>query len=557
MKRAAWIPLIALILGALALARPSSAQDAKDDAKLKRARAASRMIDARIDLAIAKSGIEPAGQAVNEAIVRRLALDISGVVPSAETVTTYLKSRKKDKLLTLIDELLESDGFSEQWTNVFTQAWIGRRMRRRITPYFREWLMEQLQKRRPFDEIVRAVISAEGALDENGAGAFMYRWEVKPSDVAANSARVFLGLQIQCATCHDHPFSDWKQEQFHEFASFFSGLRRGNKKVGDKRISVVREAKSSGYSYKIKRTGADTRFSPKFLFDIEGLEREHKGPGGRKAVAALMTHPENPYFARMCVNRVWKSMFGRGLVEPVEDLEGQEGYHPMLLAFLAEDFIASGFDLRHLVRTVALSRAYQRSSRRKSGEKDPAVEYARLAKSKDKDVREAAALRAQQEVWLFARASLRPLSPEQIASSLFQATGVADLEASGKKSAKRFQNLRRQLLRQFNQLYGEADSANPDSFDGTIPQTLIMLNGNFVNEAIKPQAGTALAHILADVRKPKDVVTMLFMNVLSRRPTKTESRVFTNYIGSRGANNTTYVDLMWALINSTEFLMNH
>ena len=214
---------------------PARGEPGKMDAKLKRALAAARMIDARIDRAIHKVDMEPAPQAENEAIVRRLSLDITGRIPTPETVANYLRSKREDKLTRYIDHLLASDGFNEHWADVLQSAWVGRK-RRRDSGSFRGWLREQLEKRRPFDEMVRDVIAADGRLDKNGATYFTFRWDTSPTNVAAQSARVFMGLQIQCAQCHDHPFTEWKQEQFHQFAAYFTNIRRRNIREGDKRI---------------------------------------------------------------------------------------------------------------------------------------------------------------------------------------------------------------------------------------------------------------------------------------------------------------------------------
>lgn len=523
------------------------------------ASATARMIDARIDRALSRASLEPAPAAEGERLVRRLSLDINGVIPGAKTIGAYLKSKDKDKTLQLINALIDAPAFDRHFADVFGAAWVGRK-NRPDSGYFRPWLQEQFKKRRRFDAIVRDLIGAEGALDDNGASYFGLRWEAEPANFAAQSARVFMGLQIQCAQCHDHPFTEWKQEQFHEFAAYFAGIRRGNKRVGDRNIPSLMQTRNRNYRYKIKSSGQNKRFSPRFLFDLEGVSQ--RGPR-REVVARLMTHPENPFFAKMTVNRVWKAMFGRGLVEPAEDLEGQDGYHPMLHEALAADFVASGYDLRHLVRSVALSRAYQRSSRRPKNQKDPSLALEKLAKSKDAKVREEAARKAQEEVWLFARASVRPLTPEQIVSSLFRATGVysdgpddasmGDMGGQGDK----WKNLRRSLLRQFDALYGDEGASNPDAFDGTIPQTLLMLNGRFVNEAIKPLKGTMMAQILTGSTPTRQVVRSLFLAVLSRRPGKSEERAFTGYLRSQGSTQETYEDLMWALINSSEFLMNH
>lgn len=528
--------------------------------KIAKALAVTRMIDARIDQAMRRANITPAPQATDEEIIRRLSLDLNGVIPPPELVVAFVKYKSKEKRIQLIEKLIESKRFDRHFANVFSDGWLGRRVRRSAD--YRNWMAKELSAGKPLTDIVKATIREQGP-----ANYFARRWGRNPTDMAAQSTRVFMGLQIQCAQCHDHPFTAWKQEQFHHFAAYFS-------------------RDDNPYAYKLKDAEYEKTFEPKFLFEKEegDLTVEKKEIGLREKIAILMTEKENPYFARMSVNRVWKAMFGRGLVDPIEDLEGNDGYHPMLLSFLAEDFVANNYDIRHLIRAIVHSRAYQRSSRRTKGV-DPAVEAEKYKDSQDEEKREEANMKAQQEVWLFARASLRPLTPRQIAASLLRATGQdpdalgdwvrkpepkkkpmkgkAKPKKKGKKKPamdglKAFLTKEAQLLRQFDRLYGDEETnGNPDAFDGTVPQTLMMFNGKFVNEYVKAKKGSMMSRILANNRSPKKIVKALFLAVLSRYPTKAEMKTFSKYLKGGGSNVATCEDIMWALFNSSDFIMNH
>lgn len=535
-------------------------EESAAEAARSKALAATRMIDARIDQAINKAGLKPAKQASDEAIIRRLSLDLNGVIPPPELVVAFLKYRKKSKRSMLIEKMIQSPRFDTHFANVFTQAWVGRRRRRRSGEFI-GWLTGEIRSRKPYTEIVKQVVMEQGK-----ANYFARRWGRDPINLAAQSTRVFMGVQIQCAQCHDHPFTDWKQDQFHHYAAYFG-------------------KDEEPYRYLNKVTGVEKQFAPKFLYDTDTKLTEAMTK--RQKVATWMTGKDNPYFARMAVNRIWKSMFGRGLVEPVEDLEGTTGYHPMLLQFLAEDFMANDFDIRHLVRAIVYSRAYQRGSRRSSGY-DPAADFEKVKDSGDAEARELASMKAQQEVWLFARASLRPLTPIQIVDSLLRATGKDPLAikewtkpkpkpapkamkgkkpdpkkkkkkpAGPSKEEKAYNNTRLRLLRTFERLYNDDGGAsNPDAFDGTVPQTLNLFNGKFINEAIGAKKGTMMYRILRNSKGPKQVIEQLFLAVLSRYPTKTESRLFRKYLRGKGASVETCEDIMWALINSSDFVMNH
>lgn len=568
--------VLAALLGlGLGFSAYSAPEDSDGLAERERALAATKMIDARIDSAISAAELEPAPSATEEEIVRRLSLDLNGVIPPAELVSYFVKKKDKALRTRAIETMIRSPLFNRHFANVFADAWVDRKDRGEKGGFI-NWIASQLAVNRPFDEICRDVIQESGP-----AGFFARRWGRDPVNMAAQTPRVFMGLQIQCAQCHNHPFTEWKQEQFHHFAAYFA-----------------EEGKT--YSYELKGTGEQTSFEPRFLFPDMGSAKAISADESltqRQKIAKMMTDKENPYFARMTVNRVWKAMFGRGLVEPAEDLEGSQGYHPLLLSFLAQDFIAAGWDIRHLVRAIVYSRAYQRSSQRPTSQKDPAREFERLQGSKDEAAREKASLAAQQEVWLFARASLRPLSPKQIVASLLRLTDQEPAEArlaqwrkdddkdekkdekmgagkdpksdpksDPKKDEKKapnmdaYNNAFNALYRTFDDLYGDEEvNGNPDAFDGTVPQALTLFNGRQINDLVKPKKDSLLWHTIYDRGvSEKTMIHNLFMIVLSRPPSSTETRLFGSYFKKGGAQKIeTAEDLIWALINSSDFLMNH
>ncbi|MDF1665774.1 MAG: DUF1553 domain-containing protein [Planctomycetota bacterium] len=502
-----------------------------DDARsaLKRARATSRMIDARLDKAQREANVTATNKANAHVLIRRLSLDLNGIIPSSADIKKYARSKS---LEAYIEARLSDPRYGLHFSNVLTRAFVGRR-RDNNAAFFRDWLGKELEKERSFQKIAQELIrgTPKGRSDAgNGQAFFNRRWGPKPEEIAAQSARVFMGLQIQCAQCHDHPFNKWRQQQFHGYAAFFT---------------------ETNYRYKLKGSSAPSSFAPRFLFPLEKPSSLTR----RDAVAKLTTAKENPYFAKAIVNRIWFSLMGRGLVEPVEDLESSPGRFPQLLEFLAADFIANDFQVKHLVRSIVFTKAYSRNSRRLSlGRKK--------VPSKDlEENQQDRLLRFSEEETLFARFTIRPLSPEQIVDSLLRATGREALSYKGgaktRKLAKiRFDYLKEKLQGQFEQLYDDSEG-QADLFQGTIPQTLILLNGSFINEAIEAEDGTFMERLARSSGSRKILLQRLFVQTLSRPPSKAEQSTLAPLLGPRDTRMTIAEDLMWALLNSSEWLLNH
>lgn len=494
----------------------------------KRAHATAKMIDARVDQGLRKANIKPFKKADNYTFLRRLSLDLNGIIPTTKEVKKHSRSKNLEPY---IEARLKDPRYGLHFSNILTRAIVGRR-RDANAAFFRDWLKTELQEDRSFQKIARILIQGKvvGRSDEgNGQAFFNRRWGPKPEDLAAQSARVFMGIQIQCAQCHDHPFNNWRQSQFHGYAAYF---------------------KENNYQYKLKGSQQSTRFTPRFLYELE----KPSGQTRRGKVAQLITAKDNPFFAKAIVNRVWFSLMGRGLIEPLEDLESSPGRFPQLLEFLAADFIANDFQLKHLVRSIVLTKAYGRSSK----EGNSPIE---AAPNNEKEQEQQRQIRLSEEETLFARATIRPLSPEQIVDSLLRVTGREALLRKGGTKARRlakirFDYLREKLQGQFEQLYDESEG-QADLFTGTIPQTLILLNGTFINDAIEADDGTFMERVARSSGSRKVVLQKLFLQVLSRPPTKQELTQLSPLLGPRDTRMTIAEDLMWALLNSSEWLLNH
>jgi len=472
------------------------------------ARTLAARIDQCIEARLAKEGITPAPLADDAEVFRRLSLDLNGRIPSAAQLTDFLDDLRPDKRRLWIDELLDGRDNAGLYANHFTNVW-RRRLLSLVPPQPRvvvgpleAWLHQQLQTDVPYDRIVR------GLLIDTGAAGFRKAYEDKPDNLAGITSRLFLGVKLECAQCHDDLSGGrWKQRQFWEFAAFFAVAQ-------------------PGHGPRLRIGGGGAWAQARFL---DGSQPDWKsGSPPRAALAEWVVQADNRWFARAAVNRVWHDLFGVGLVVPVDGLgiEDNPPSHPALLDELAKQFALHCFDIKYLLRAIVGSRAYQRSSRQAGpGPRD--------------DVR------------LFGRAAVRTLSGEQLRDSILAATGYMD-DGPGRKMLGSNAS-----QAEFVALFEDA-SAGPLDSQASIQQSLAMMNSRFITEVTNPANSPALAAIIDGrtsrpaARRIKD----LYLMVLSRRPRPDELARLVKRVED-GATESALRDVLWALLNSTEFVVNH
>jgi hypothetical protein len=562
---------------ALGLAAPcaSHADDTTTgDGALTPAQLAER-IDAVIAAKLADAKLKPAPKINDVGFLRRLSLDVRGAPPTPEEIIAFSKDKRPDKRAREIVKMLADVGYSEHWADIWNSALVGRSTvaRRFVSGQFEGWVEQQLAANLPYDAMVRDILTAEGWTDENGAAAYALRYEVNPMDMASTSARQFLGIQIQCAQCHDHPYTDYTQKDFLGMAAYFgrTGQRRervmtepsprrpkkgnakGKAKANPRRFGIFDRKrgtlKVNANMEAVKARDWGRAVSPSFI--VKGLEGR-PGKNFRENYAQLVTNPGNTYFSQMAVNRVWSVLFGMGFVNPVEDLEQGESLHPELLAELGAAFVKSRYDLKWLIEAVLLTDTYQRSSRLSKSQEDPDKLAKRALKSSNEERRQKAAMRAALERSLFARAELRPLSPEQLLRSVANATGLNSFIAGRAGARQRM----RQVLRQFTFTFDNGEEDQVGEFNGTIPQALLLMNSAFVNRALEsPQAG--VAQLLRRYRSTRERLQRLSLMVLSRLPDKGELALYERFIKASGGDTKAYHDLAWVLMNSSEFVFQN
>lgn len=504
---------------------------------------AERQVSSRIDALLQQSwkaaGVKAAPLADDAVFLRRAYLDLTGVIPAVGEVREFLADKHPDKRRRLIDKLVGTSGkngskqrsgssrhathLANVWQHVMLPELNNNVQLRFRAATFNAWLRNHFADNTPYDKVVRELITYTGSA-QTGPGLYYQALEFKPEELAASTSRIFLGVQIQCAQCHNHPFDHWTQQDFWGYAAFFAQIQRPR---GRSRFVGAVADTSIG---DVKLPNTQTVVEPKFLTSKETVPSD--GVTRRKLAAEWLTSPKNPYFAKATVNRAWALLFGYGLVDPVDDIgKHNPSSHPKLLDELAEDFVKHGYDLRRLFRVLAKSRAYQLSS--KVTETDSYHPH------------------------LFHRMAVKSLTADQIYDCLDVATAKREqVAAYGYPSAYRYNAQKAAFLAKF-----EAPTQRATEFQAGIPQALTMMNGTFIAAATDENRSDLLIAVSeAPFMTDEQRVETLFLAVLSRRPTAAERGRFTGYVQKGGALNSlrkSLGDVMWALLNSTEFILNH
>ena len=519
-----------LFLGLLVLVVSQASADAppRADGTALDAAALARRIDAALARKVAADRVAPSPRADDAEFLRRACLDLTGVIPTPERAAAFLDTSAPDKRARLVDELLASPSYGRHMADLWQRLMVPRDSdNRRLQPQpLAKWLEERFNANTPWNLLVRDLLTATGPQDANGAVTYFLA-NASVDKMTDSVSKLFLGLQLQCAQCHNHPFTRDKQDDYWALAAFFTKVRPDN----------VKKAAKQGGSPAIAEDGRGKARLPesartvpaRFLHgDQPDLKRQEPY---RPVLADWMTSPKNPFFARAAVNRFWAQMFGRGLVNPVDDMhEGNAPSHPELLQDLADTFVASNFDLKGLLRALALSEAYNRSSKPAPG--------------------------ATPELQSFAVMAVKSLAPEQLYDSLTQVLGNAARPAAQARKAKQQQMMKGAGAgprEQFIAFFEGDETAKPTDYQAGIPQALRLMNA--------PQMKASLAVAAAvnrDARTPDLAIEQLYLSSLSRRPTAEEKARLNAFVQKAGGpSRDAYADILWVLLNSSEFALNH
>lgn len=483
----------------------------------------------------AEQRIAPAGRADDLTIARRLSLALLGTVPSLEELRQLeaepAETRLDRWLARIMADRRSHDYLAERLARAFVGVQDGpfiiyRRRR------FVAWLADQLEANRPYDQIVRDLIADTGLWTDHPATNFLTatgkpdpkdpeQIEPDPVELAARVSRAFLGVRLDCAECHDHPFEAWKQADFRGLAAFFGPTRQGLTGIHDT---------DAAYTVENRATGAEETIAPRVPFQSELLAADGNA---RRRLAAWVTHRDNRAFSQAIVNRMWAQLFGRPLVEPIDDLHSA-GELPEAIDLLADDFTRHGYDLRRLIRAIATTETFRLDSR---SDTEP-----------DVDLPEAA----------WAMFPLTRLRPEQVIGGVLQACSLHTIDY---QSHILVRLARAGGQNDFVKRYGDLGEEEFAAQGETIPQRLLMMNGGQVQERIRENfVGNAAAQIAALAPDDAKAVETAYLCVLTRRPILEELRYFEHMLGDTADPRTRaqrMEDLYWCLLNSTEFSWNH
>ena len=556
--RLTWVVTLAGLLLPLGSAEGGGPPLPASDTAPASAQALAAQIDRHLARRWDEAQVQPAPLAGDAEFLRRIYFDLAGRIPSVAEARAFLTDRRSDRRTRLIEQLLASPRFATHFANVYRALLIPEASNNFVVRLqqggFEKWLRQQVARNVGYDQMTRELLTAPmsnvniaALFTGNGKPtplAFYFAKEFQPETLAAGTARVFLGVSVECAQCHNHPFAKWKREQFWSFAAFFSGIQA--QQLMD--IKVPRRDIADKKDLAIPGTAKVVQ--ARFLDDAQPQWKPSVPT--RTTLAEWVTAPSNPYFARTAVNRTWAYFFGTGLVEPINEMVGSEtkNSHPELLDLLAREFSAHRFDMKFLIRAITSTRAYQLTS----------------AKAK----RQATKSEQQDDPTLFARMPLRGLTPEQLFDSLALATGYRDSGGAGNDLLSAIGGGKRSARAEFLTKFAN-QMDRPTHAQTSILQAMSLMNGKVVADATSLEHSETLGALLdAPFLTTVERIETLYLATLSRQPTARERTRMVRFIENAGreskgsdaqarrsAYNNAVADVFWALLNSSEFVLNH
>lgn len=488
-------------------------------------------IDEQVWQKLTRLRLTPSEPAPDHKFLRRVFIDIIGRAPTTDEAKLFLDDPSPNKRETLVDHLLAQPDYAEHWANKWADLL-------RPNPYhvgiksvlnYDAWIRDAFRKNKPYDQFVRELVSAKGGTWRNGS-TNIFRDKRQPEELTTIVSQLFLGIRLECAKCHHHPFEKWAQDDFYSFAAYFS--RIGRKGTGiSAPISGSEEYIFTGTSGQMLHPGTQKVMNPRPLFGNSPALPPEADP--RDALAAWITSRDNPFFAQVMVNRVWSDLMERGLVEPVDDLRSSNPpSNGPLLEALAADFRDNAYDIKKLIRRITTSHVYGLSSVPNDRNSSDTRNYSRHYRQR--------------------------LRGEVLLDSISQITGTTDTFAAAAPGtrAKELWTVRIESL--FLDAFGRPDE-NQDppcerTSEPTVVQVLHLMNSENLYSKVTTDNGVAAQLAKTDLA-PAAVVESLYLSIYSRRPTEAESKTAVALFEAEGAVRRQVIeDLMWALLNTPEFV---
>lgn len=512
-------------------------------------------VDAQIRAGWEKQQIESAAVTSDAAFLRRIYLDLVGVIPTYDETVAFLADKQPQKRQQVIDRLLEDPRHFAHQAHVWDLALVGRDPVSKdadVRPGFLTYLEEQFKQNRPYDELVRELLLAPGNSVEQGAPVFYLQYgRGDAEEIAVGVTRLFLGVQLQCARCHDHPYEDWKQTEFYGVAAFFARLEPvemgkagsqvkwviGEHDEGEVLFTgpaIEQKPGQKGEPIQPKFLGGEVVAQPELGKDFKPVKfasgKQPPAPtfSRKQQIAEWIVAEENPYFAKAAVNRVWGQLIGRGLIHPVDNLSPSNvASHPELLDRLTAEFRQHNYDIRWLMRELLLTQTYQLASSGPSDEPMPR--------------------------W-FEQGRVRPLTAEELTASLKQATLYNEaVKATGKDPAD---TLKVENSSHVMRYFGRPTNGEGE-FQGNLFEHLYVNNGSEIRSVIKGPAGSLWDTLVKSDGPWEDRVDRLFLTTLNRPPEPEERAKFVAYLSAADNKETAVTSAVWTLVSGSEFRFNH
>ncbi len=495
----------------------------------------ANLIDEHVFAKLQQLGLPPSDLCDDSTFLRRVTVDIAGRLPTLEEAKAFLANGSPDKRARIIDAFLADGSYADYFAGKWAAILRNQRRNDRHMPEtyaFHEWIRQSLQANRPYDQFVRDILTATGESRDNPPVTW-YRNVGGEKERMQDMAQVFLGVRLQCAQCHHHPYEKWSQDDYYGLAAFFTTLEHKRARPGEQ--VLVHRSKAA----RAKNPSSEQELGPA----LPGMGPLELSPeeDPRRALADWVVSPENPYFARMIANRYWKHFFGRGLVDPEDDLRvTNPPTHPALLAALEAHVIESKFDLKSLVRLICNSRTYQLSSVPNKHNRDDRQNYSRFYP--------------------------RRLQAEVLADAINQLTNGSDSFRGQPAGARAVQLPDDQFAREFHFLaiFGRPSMASACECERTtgfsLAQAVQLVNSKETRAKLTADRGRPALLLRDRERTHKDRVEELFLRAYSRLPTAEDAEVVMEFLKGgqpdRAAAQAAYEDLVWSLLNSREFIFN-
>ncbi len=484
-------------------------------------------VDTLVNAKLKKLRIAPSGVCTDEAFLRRVYVDVIGVLPTAEEYTRYMASTSPTKREELVDELLGRKEFAELWVLKWAellQIRSSNQVSYKSTLLYYNWLQDKIARNVPVNEWVQELLGANGGTFKNPATNY-YQNETDILKVTENVAQVFMGMRVQCAQCHNHPFDRWTMDDYYGFAAFFSQI--GRKGTDDPRETIVFNSGGG----EVRHPLGNRVMAPKFL---GGVAPDVAGKDRRLLMSNWLASPENPYFATNLSNIVWAHFFGSGIINEVDDVRvSNPPSNGELLNELGKRFTDYKYDFKKLVRDICVSKTYQRSTQTNA--------------SNEQDTRN------------FSHAAIRRIKAETFLDCISQVTETPNKFPGLPLGARAVQIADGTVSTYFLTTFGRATRdtvcACEVRLEPTLSQSLHLLNGDTTGQRIRQ--GNLIGKRITDKKQPLDIIDEVYVRCLARRPTEAEKQKLVALIAAETDKKKALEDVFWAVLNSREFMFNH